>query len=89
MSHPCGRLRGMNDPSPKSTSRTPIVIDCQTCVVRDTDACSDCMVTYLCRDEPRSAVVFDLAEWRAVRVLSDAGLVPTLRHRASPEASAS
>jgi hypothetical protein len=71
------------------TSRTSIVIDCQTCVARDTEACTDCMVTYLCREEPRSAVVFDLAEWRAVRVLSEAGLVPTLRHRASPEASAS
>ena len=77
----------------ESTSHHPerlhIVIDCQTCVARDTEACTDCMVSYLCRDEPQSAVVFDLAEWRAVRVLSDAGLVPTLRHRASPEASAS
>jgi hypothetical protein len=77
----------------ESTSGTPdrvnIVIDCDTCVARDTDACSDCMMSYLCHDEPRSAVVFDLAEWRAVRVLADAGLVPTLRHRASPEASAS
>ncbi len=86
MSHPCGPLSGM---STEPTSRTSIVIDCQTCVARDTDACSDCMVTYLCREEQESAVVFDLAEWRAVRVLSEAGLVPTLRHRASPEASAS
>lgn len=75
--------------SSRDASRTHIVIDCQTCVARDTDACADCMVTYLCRDEADSAVVFDLAEWRAVRVLADAGLVPTLRHRASPEASAS
>lgn len=75
-----------------STSRpdTPsIVIDCQTCVAKDTDACTDCMVSYLCRDEACTAVVFDLAEWRAVRVLADAGLVPTLRHRASAEVSAS
>lgn len=75
--------------TPRTADRPSIVIDCQTCVARDTEACSDCMVSYLCREEPREAVVFDLAEWRAVRVLSDAGLVPTLRHRASSEANAS
>ncbi len=76
--------------SSSSSIPTPsIVIDCQTCVARASDACNDCMVSYLCRDEPSTAVVFDLAEWRAVRVLSEAGLVPTLRHRASTEASAS
>lgn len=67
----------------------PLVIDCDTCVARSTDACSDCVVTFLCRDESESAVVFDLAEVRAMRVLADAGLVPTLRHRAPGQASAS
>lgn len=33
---------------------------------------------------PRSAVVFDLDELRAMRVLAEAGLVPTLRHREAP-----
>lgn len=75
--------------TPSRPTEPSIVIDCQTCVARDTDACTDCMVSYLCRDEPSTAVVFDLAEWRAVRVLADAGLVPTLRHRASAEVSAS
>lgn len=53
--------------------------------------CSECVVTYLCADEPfanggpqTSAVVFDLAELRAMKVLAEAGLVPTLRHRAVP-----
>ena len=78
-----------NESTSNHPERPHIVIDCQTCVARDTEACTDCMVSFLCRDEPQAAVVFDLAEWRAVRVLSDAGLVPTLRHRASPEASAS
>lgn len=72
-----------------SPNAPSIVIDCQTCVARDSDACTDCMVSYLCRDEPSTAVVFDLEEWRAVRVLADAGLVPTLRHRATSEATAS
>ena len=32
----------------------------------------------------RTAVVFDLDELRAMRVLAEAGLVPTLRHREAP-----
>jgi hypothetical protein len=54
----------------------------------ESDHCSDCVVTYLC-DPVRSdrtsptAVVFDLAELRAVKLLAEAGLVPTLRHSAS------
>lgn len=67
----------------------PLVIDCDTCVARSTDACDDCVVTFLCRDRPDSAVVFDLVEIRAMKVLAEAGLVPTLRHRAPGQASAS
>ncbi len=54
-------------------------IDCQDCVMRDTDACGDCVVSFVCG--PTRAVVFDLAEARAVRLLADAGLVAPLRHR--------
>lgn len=53
--------------------------------------CAECVVTYLCGDESltdsppeTSAVVFDLAELRAMKVLAEAGLVPTLRHSAVP-----
>lgn len=73
---------------------TSIVIDCSTCVMFESAHCAECMVTYLCSDateqlhlEPRpetTAVVFDLAELRAMKALSEAGLVPTLRHRAAP-----
>ncbi|MFM8529809.1 MAG: hypothetical protein ACKOD2_09070 [Ilumatobacteraceae bacterium] len=63
---------------------SPLLIDCGTCVARETDACGDCLVTFLCDVEPRAeAVVFDLDEIRAVRLLAKAGMVPTLRHRAS------
>ncbi len=48
-------------------------IDCDTCVVRDTDACDGCIVTFLL-DRPPGAVVFDVAEERAIRVLQDGGL---------------
>lgn len=61
--------------------RDNIVIDCGTCVMRQTSACGDCMVTSLLDHEPDHAVVLDLAEYRAVRLLADAGLVPSLRHR--------
>ena len=60
----------------------PIVIDCATCVVRDSDACTDCVVTFVCEHEPDDALVIDVAEYRALRLLNQAGLVPRLRHRA-------
>ena len=58
-----------------------ITIDCDTCVMRRTDACSDCVVTFLESIEPRTAVVVDVGELRALRLLADQGLVPRLRHR--------
>jgi hypothetical protein len=57
-------------------------IDCDTCVARDTSACDDCVVTFLCGREPGEAIVIPVEEVRALRLLSDAGLVPQLRHRA-------
>ncbi|MSY08819.1 MAG: hypothetical protein F2527_04670 [Actinobacteria bacterium] len=67
------------------------LIDCGTCVMHETAVCADCVVTFLYRDEePDSgsdsqtgAIVFDIAEIRAMRALAEAGLVPTLRHRES------
>lgn len=54
----------------------------------ESDHCADCVVTHLC--DPvgidgvsPTAVVFDLAELRAVKLLAQAGLVPTLRHDAT------
>jgi len=85
----------MSDLNPPSR-KIPIplestLIDCGTCVMRETTVCADCVVTFLCRDEePDSgsdrqtgAIVFDIAEIRAMRALAEAGLVPTLRHRES------
>jgi hypothetical protein len=64
--------------------RLPLIIDCDTCVARDTAACDDCVVTFLCSREPGEAVVIDVAEARALRMLGDAGLVPHLRHHQRP-----
>ena len=59
-----------------------MTIDCDECSLQATRACDDCVVTFLCGSERASAVVIDMAQARAVRLLGDAGLVPTLRHAA-------
>jgi hypothetical protein len=58
----------------------PLIIDCADCSLRHTDACDDCLVTFICSREPGEAVVVDVAEERALRLLSDSGLVPPVRH---------
>jgi hypothetical protein len=62
----------------------PLVIDCDDCRQQHTDTCTDCIVTFVCDGDhqQRGALVFDLAEVRAVRLLTSAGLVPRLRHEA-------
>ena len=59
----------------------PFTISCDDCTMRSTQACDDCVVTFLCDREPDDAITIDLAEQRAVRLLAEAGLVPRLRHR--------
>ena len=60
-----------------------MTIDCGECVMRATDACGDCVVTFVMEREPGTALVIDVAEERAVRILARAGLVPELRHAVS------
>jgi hypothetical protein len=62
-----------------SVAQPGLTIDCDCCALRDSDACSDCLVTFLLEREPDDAVVIDADEERAVRMLERAGLVPTLR----------
>jgi hypothetical protein len=66
---------------PAQRGVTNIVISCDSCAMRATPACDDCMITAMYGHERHEAVVFDLAEQRAVRGLVAAGLVPALRHR--------
>ncbi len=40
------------------------------------------MMSVLCDSEESGAVVLNLQELRDIRLLAQAGLVPTLRHRA-------
>ncbi len=74
----------MNHLSPTNhlSKQNPLIISCDTCVMQETDACNDCLVTALCGGREEPAVVFDLEEQRAIRLLANAGLVPTIRHRA-------
>lgn len=46
-----------------------------------TAACADCVVTFLCERDPSDAVVIDVAEVRALKLLAEGGLAPVLRHR--------
>jgi hypothetical protein len=57
-----------------------ISIDCSDCALQGTDACQDCLVSFVLDREPDDAVVIDAEEARALRTLNRAGLVPTIRH---------
>jgi hypothetical protein len=56
-----------------------LTIECDQCALQGTDACGDCVVTFLLDRDPRDAVVIDADEARAMRMLERAGLVPSLR----------
>ena len=56
-------------------------IDCDECALQGTDACGDCVMSFLCGEEAGAPVVVDLSEVRAMRLLGGAGLAPPLRHR--------
>ena len=56
-------------------------INCDDCMMQHTQTCDDCVVSFIVGREPGEAIVIDVEEERAVRMLSDAGLVPRLRHQ--------
>ena len=60
---------------------TSLSISCEDCVMEGTSACGDCVVTFLCERDPGDAVVIDVTEARALRLLERGGLAPALRHR--------
>lgn len=57
-----------------------MLLDCDTCVVRDLQ-CDDCVVTVLLGGPPgaRAPMTIDEGERQALDVLADSGLVPRLR----------
>ncbi len=58
---------------------TIISVSCDDCCLQETDACEDCLVSFVLDREPEDAVVIDVEEARALRLLTRAGLVPALR----------
>lgn len=58
-----------------------MLIDCDACALKDSDACGDCVVTFLV-ERPEGAIVFDVEEERALRSLQRAGLAPGSRFAA-------
>lgn len=58
-----------------------LTISCDDCVMRHTAACDGCVVSFICDREPDDAVIIDVAEERALRLLGRSGLVPPLKHR--------
>ena len=62
-------------------SAEPLTISCSDCAMEGTAACGDCVVTFLCSREADDALVIDVEDVRALRLLERGGLAPTLRHR--------
>ncbi len=58
-----------------------MIIDCDTCTMRDL-ACSDCVVSVLLTISQRTSAEITEVEVTAISALSDKGLVPPLRFRA-------
>jgi hypothetical protein len=56
-------------------------ISCDDCRMQHTAACQECVVSFICDHDPGGAVVIDVAEVRALRLLDRSGLVPPLRHQ--------
>ena len=69
-------------PDTRETDTQPeagLVIECDRCALQATNACDDCVVSFLLGREPDDAVIIDADEARAMRMLEHAGLVPSLR----------
>ncbi len=67
-----------------TNERDGLVIDCSGCPQRVGEAeCEDCLVSFIL-DRSGDAVVFDVAEERALRALSAGGLLPSGRFRKAP-----
>jgi len=55
-----------------------MLIDCSQCRMHDTDACGDCVVGYLLREDSE-VVMVDEGQARVLALLADEGMVPALR----------
>jgi hypothetical protein len=56
---------------------THMHIDCEKCIARDTEACDDCVVTFILHSG--SSLDLESDEMEALELLAEEGLVPKLR----------
>jgi len=63
---------------PAGRDLTGMLISCDDCRMQGTEACDDCVVSYIL-DRSSEAVVFDAVEERAIREMNRAGLLPGVR----------
>jgi len=54
-----------------------MIIDCDTCLVAETDACTDCIVTALCA--PGAVLELGSDERAAIDAMGEIGLVSPIR----------
>ena len=59
---------------------TSLIISCDSCCMRATATCADCIVSHVLSPAEPESVAFDDEEMRVVRLLVRAGMMPTLRH---------
>jgi hypothetical protein len=57
-----------------------LTIDCDGCIMQGTDACGDCVVSFICGREDDNKVVIAPSEERVLGLLERGGLVPPIRH---------
>ncbi len=67
-------------PRPGDAPPEAFTIDCADCTHQHTAVCDDCVVSFIVGRQPEDAIVVDVEEARAVRLLEQAGLVPGVRH---------
>jgi hypothetical protein len=69
-----------------ATTDSTITVSCDDCCLQGSDACDDCLVSFVLGRDPDDAVVIDAAEARTVRMMATVGLVPSLRFRSRERA---
>jgi hypothetical protein len=67
---------------PDHVSPSVRVISCDDCVMRCTTRCDDCVVNVVLQaGRAEGTLELDQAEYRAVRLLATAGMIPDLQYR--------
>lgn len=58
-----------------------MIIDCDECELKGTDACEDCFVMAVLSRKEHEPLVLEPEEEEAIQVLREAGLAPVIKFR--------